>query len=113
MADEITQAIMQVAKEWGGETLPEANAQKVNLGIHHNRVETPIPSRMKFSSKDGQVTISLKLSKHEVFTAKGIGRNPQNRIRKPWMDPIFDKVEDLNSRAVIAVNEQMTKFLKW
>ena len=113
MADEITQAIINVAKNWGGETLPEANAQKIALGIHHNRVEAPIPSRMKFSGKDGRVVISLKLSKHEVFTAKAIGRNPMNRIRKPWMDPIFNKVADLNTRVVVAVNDEITKYLKW
>lgn len=113
MADEITQALLKVSREWGGETLPVANAQKINLGIHHNRNQAPIPSRMTFSSKGGLVTISLKLSRNEIFTAKGIGNNPAKRIKKPWMDPVFNQVADLNTRAVVATNEEMTKILKW
>ena len=68
---------------------------------------------MKFSSKGGQVVISLKLSKHEVFTSLGVGRNPQNRIRKPWMNPIFSEVPDLSHRATIAVSEEFAKMMKW
>jgi len=113
MADQITAAILKVSREWGSETLPAANQQKTIMGIHHNRTEAPIPSRMQFRSKDGNVVISLKLSKHEVFTAKGIGRNPQNRIAKPWMHPIFSKVEDLSKRAAIAVSDEIANILKW
>ena len=111
--DEVAQALLRVGKQWCGETLPQANALKEALGIHHNRTQAPIPSKFIPRVKNTTLVCSLKLSKGEVMTAKGLGRNPQNRIKKNWMQPIFSQTEELGKQCTVAVSEAITKTLHW
>ena len=112
--DEIKSAILNECKSWAAEVVPAANAAKRSFKIHHNRVDDPFMSKMKFKAlDDGIVKVSLKTSRGEIFTSKGIGRSPASREKKPWIDPVFEDIEELGQRCAERVADEITKYLKW
>lgn len=96
MMEELEASNNEIILKWQAEFVPKINAEKQNLGIKHNRSRKPINSKAKNFRKGGEINrIGISMSKGEVFTHKGVGRNG-NRVAKPWFNPIAESsVEQL------------------
>lgn len=67
------------------------NDEKSALNIRHDRNNPPKKSKYKFKYKQGEIVrISITMSKGEIMSHKGKGKNPDNRVAKPFYTPIAD-----------------------
>lgn len=87
----------EIIKTWSEPYQQKLQAEKVRLGIHHKRTKAPHKSTVRFRYVGGEIqVIGVLMSKGEVMTHKGAGPNPENRVEKPWFNPITEvEVDDL------------------
>ena len=97
MSNEVAISNNEVILSWKDQYRDKINQSKVTLGIHHNRKNSPIKSKVSTKKSGGEINkISVSMSKGEIMTHKGKGNYPENRIAKPWFNPVTDvEVADL------------------
>ena len=89
MGNEVALSNNEIILDWKDQYSDKINASKVALGIHHNRKNKPLKSKVTTRQTGGEITkISVSMKKGDIMTHKGKGKYPDNRIEKPWFNPI-------------------------
>lgn len=91
MANEVATSNNVIIEDWTKQYLPKINAAKKSLNIKHRRNKNPKQSKAKFGKKNAEINkIGIGMSKGEIMTHKGKGKYPDNRVEKPWFNPITE-----------------------
>lgn len=90
--ESIAESNNDIIRSWIREYLPQINAEKRALGIKHRRYKPASRSGAKTRTEKGEINrIGIGMSKGEVMTHKGKGKYPDNRVAKPWFNPITER----------------------
>lgn len=88
----------EIIKHWSEPYQVKLQAEKVRLGIHHNRTRAPRKATVKFKYEGGEIkVIGVVMTKGDVMTHKGKGgRGQDKRVEKPWFNPVTEvEVDEL------------------
>ena len=104
METNLTSSNNEIIKHWSEPYQQKLQAEKVRLGIHHHRTQAPKKATVRFKYAGGEIqVIGVVMTKGDVMTHKGKGKYPENRVEKPWFNPVTEKeVGDLAD--MLAVN---------
>lgn len=93
----------EIIKHWSDPYQEKLQAEKVRLGIHHNRTRAPRRAKVKFKYAGGEISvIGVVMTKGDVMTHKGKGKLPSSRVEKPWFNPVTEvEVGDLADQLAI------------
>lgn len=81
-----------IIESWATEFVQKVDASKQAFGIRHNRDQAPRKTKYKFKRSNGEIVrIGIILTKGEVMTHKGTGRNKDGRKPKPFYNNIADQ----------------------
>lgn len=92
MEQNLTTSSNEIIINWSEPYQEKLQIEKVRLGIHHNRTNAPKKATVKFRYVGGEIqVIGVVMTKGDVMTHKGKGgRGQQNRIEKPWFNPVTE-----------------------
>ena len=100
-----------IIKSWGDRFIRRVNEARRSLGIKHNRHQEAKNNRIKYKTVLGEIEqISVVMTKGDIMTHKGKGRNEESRKEKPFYNPIAQEmIPELADQLAEAYGDHIVK----